>query len=125
MAERSNAIIHVVSLKAPEITAPGETTNIGIRTVSTQAAITLEFEAPWALREIANATGGRYWEAESLDRLRVAFAAIAELMGQRYVLRYVPEGSPRPGWHTLELKLRGKRGEVRTRKGYWVRPPTP
>jgi VWFA-related protein len=125
VAERSNALIHLVSLKPPAITAPGETTEMGIRSVSTQAAITLEFEGPWAFRQIAEATGGRYWEAESLDRVRAAFAAIAELMGERYVLRYAPEGSARPGWHTLELKLRGKRGEVRTRKGYWVSPPAP
>jgi VWFA-related protein len=125
VAERSNALIHLVSLKALGATAPGESTEIGIRSVTIRPALEIELEGPWALRQIAESTGGRFWEAESLDRLRVAFAAIAELMGHRYVLRYEPEGSPRPGWHTLELKLRGKRGEVRTRRGYWVRSPAP
>ena len=69
---------------------------------------------------IAELTGARYWEAESLDRLKTAFTAIAEAMGKRYVLRYVPENVKRPGWHKIELKLRGKKGDVRTRTGYWV-----
>jgi len=73
----------------------------------------------WALRQICEATGGAYWEAESLDRVKAAFAAIAEAMGKRYVLRYAPENVKRAGWHKIELRLKGHRGEVRTRNGYW------
>lgn len=120
VAERSNAVIHVVGLKPPQITAPGETANFGIRSVPVESPTALDFEAPWGLRQIAELTGGRYWEAESLDRLKTAFAAIAEAMGKRYVLRYVPENVKGPGWHRIELKLRGKKGEVHTRTGYWV-----
>ena len=120
VAERSNAVIHVVGLKPPQITAPGETANFGIRSVPVESPTALDFEAPWGLRQIAELTGGRYWEAESLDRLKAAFAAIAEAMGKRYVLRYAPENVKRPGWHKIELKLRGKKGDVHTRRGYWV-----
>jgi hypothetical protein len=52
--------------------------------------------------------------------LKTAFAAIADAMGRRYVLRYSPENVKRPGWHKIELKLRGKKGDVHTRSGYWV-----
>lgn len=120
VAERSNAVIHVVGLKPPNLTAPGETVEIGIRSVPVESPTALDFEGPWGLRQIAELTGGRYWEAESLDRLKTAFAAIAEAMGKRYVLRYAPENVKRPGWHRIELKLRGKKGDVRTRTGYWV-----
>jgi len=120
VAERSNAVIHVVGLKPPQLTAPGETVEFGIRSVPVESPTALDFEAPWGLRQIAELTGGRYWEAESLDRLKTAFTAIAEAMGKRYVLRYVPENVKRPGWHKIELKLRGKKGDVRTRTGYWV-----
>lgn len=120
VAERSNAVIHVVGLKPPQLTAPGETMEIGIRSVPLESPTALDFEAPWGLRQIAELTGGRYWEAESLDRLKTAFSAIAEAMGKRYVLRYVPENVRRPGWHKIELKLRGKKGDVHTRTGYWV-----
>ena len=120
VAERSNAVIHVVGLKPPQLIAPGETTHFGIRSVPVESPTDLEFEAPWGLRQVAELTGGRYWEAESLDRLKIAFGAIAEAMGKRYVLRYAPENVKRPGWHRIELKLRGKKGDVRTRTGYWI-----
>ena len=69
---------------------------------------------------VATETGGRYWEAESLDRLRTAFASIAEAMGKRYILRYAPENVSLAGWHKIELKVRGKKGDVHARRGYWV-----
>ncbi len=136
VAERSNTLIHLVSLRPREagarpsergdfgtINAPGESAaGRALRQVDqvTGGRAALEFEDSWALRQIAEATGGRYWEAESLDRLKTAFAAIAEAMARRYVLRYVPENVTRQGWHKIELRLRGKKGEVHTRKGYWV-----
>jgi VWFA-related protein len=120
IALRSNAVIHVVSLSLPaSLVATSQGDRIGpegeIRPVETPR---VEFENTWALRTIAEATGGRFWAAESLDRLRPAFAAIAEAMGKRYVLRYAPENVT--GWHTIALRLKGKKGEVRTRNGYWV-----
>lgn len=117
VAERSNAVIHVVSLKTPS-SADGISERAGFGSATTPEAS--EYEHTWALRQIAETTGGRYWEAESLDRLKAAFAAIAEAMGKRYVLRYTPENVARPGWHKIELKLRGRKGDVHTRSGYWV-----
>jgi hypothetical protein len=122
VAERSNALVHVVSLQPPTaVVAPSEfPLRFGNRMIPAEGTKSLEFESSFALRQIAETTGGRYWEAESLDRLKTAFLAIAEAMGMRYVLRYSPENVPRPGWHKVELKLRGKKGEVHTRSGYWV-----
>jgi VWFA-related protein len=120
-AERSNAMVHVVSLKAPEAASfPNASLDFKLMRVPTESNAVLEFENPWTLRRIAEATGGRSWEADSKDRLKAAFTAIAEAMGRRYVLRYTAENVKRPGWHTVELKLRGKRGDVHTRAGYWV-----
>ena len=125
VAERSNALVQVVSLQPPIATVEGSQgpLRFGNRMLPAEGTHSLEFESSWALRRIAEVTGGRYWEAESLDRLKTAFTAIAEAMGKRYVLRYVPENVPRPGWHKIELKLRGKKGEVHTRSGYWVVEP--
>jgi hypothetical protein len=71
------------------------------------------------LRQLAETTGGRYWEAESPQRLENAFAAIAEAIAHRYVLRYEPKGPIRSGWHRIELRLRGRPGNVHARRGYW------
>jgi VWFA-related protein len=126
VAERSNALIHVVSLRdsAPAF-VPTPSQIPGIEAPPGARRPTIEFEHTFALRQIAEATGGRYWEAESLDKLRPAFAAIAEAMAKRYVLRYVPENVKREGWHKIELRLKGARGRVQTRSGYWVRSPAP
>jgi VWFA-related protein len=122
VGERSNALVHVVSLQPPIALVGGSEgpMRFGNRMIPAEGTRSLEFESSWALRQIAETTGGRYWEAESLDRLKTAFAAIAEAMGKRYVLRYSPENIARPGWHRIELKIRGKKGDVHTRSGYWV-----
>jgi len=36
------------------------------------------------------------------------------------VLRYEAENVARAGWHTIAVRLRGKKGEVQARRGYWV-----
>jgi hypothetical protein len=104
-AERSNALVHVVALSYRRPTALKEPEHIRV------------------LREIAEATGGRLWESESPERLRDAFAAIAEAVGQRYVLRYEPRKVARPGWHAIDVRLRGREGAVHARRGYWAALP--
>jgi hypothetical protein len=37
----------------------------------------------------------------------------------RYVLSYSNEGVPEPGWHTLTVRLKRKKGDLLARKGYW------
>ena len=38
------------------------------------------------------------------------------------LLAYYPT-NPAPGWHTLDVTLRGVRGDVTARHGYWVALP--
>lgn len=121
VAERSNVAVHIVSLQPPaESEARGQDAELRWRIYPAEKSPALEFESSFALRQIAEATGGRYWEAGSKDRLRMAFVAIAEQMGRRYVLTYSPENVKGAGWHKIELRLRGKKGDVHARSGYWV-----
>jgi VWFA-related protein len=102
IAEKSNAYLHVVSLKRGA--APGSPKS----------------EQPWAMCQIAEATGGRCWEAASPAELRGPFSAIAEAMNKRYVLRYEPTNVKGAGWHAVDARLRGKKGDLHARRGYWV-----
>ena len=122
IAERSNVVVHVVSLQPPVALVAGAESPLrfGSHMLPADGTRSLEFESSWALRQIAETTGGRYWEAESLDRLKTAFAAIADAMGKRYVLRYSPENVKRPGWHKIDLKVRGNKRDVHSRSGYGV-----
>lgn len=99
VVERSTAIVHTVVW-----TDPGKE---------------MEADQVQALRRIAAAGGGRFWGADSPERLRRAFADIADAMSHRYILRYEPQGVERPGWHRIEIKLRGVKGDVQARSGYW------
>jgi VWFA-related protein len=128
IAERSNALVHAVVISAQ--TAPqaepdmgtSPSPHVGKYSGGTISARPSAFETPHhrAFRQIAESTGGRLWTAESPDRLRQTFAAIAEAMSHRYVLRFEPQVDPRPGWHRLELRLRSRPGQIQARRGYWV-----
>jgi len=111
VAQRSNALVHVVGWRPP--LPPELRRKLPRQTESPQER---------ALREIAEAAGGRFWDADSPPRLRQAFGAIALAMGHRYLLRYEPTGVAREGWHRIEARLRGTKGDVHTRRGYWVAP---
>jgi len=107
MVERSNALVHVVGWRPrPDFrTGTIVLSNSGYEKV---------------LREIAEASGGRFWGADSPARLRSAFAAVADSMRHRYVLRYEAKGVKREGWHRIEVRLKAGKGDVQVRRGYWV-----
>ncbi len=126
VVERSNALVHVVGIvpgvgPGPELSATAAP-QAGLRQAQAvpQGASNVEPIHNRTLRQIAEATGGRFWPSASPDRLRETFAAIAEAMSHRYVLRFEPPSGRKPGWHRLELKLRGKPGRIEARRGYWV-----
>jgi VWFA-related protein len=113
--QRSNALVHTVGWREPGRTEP-------VPGRINEAELSEEDQTR-ALRQIAEATGGRFWGADSPERLRRAFAEIADAMSHRYILRYEPQGVAREGWHRIEIKLRGQKGDLQARHGYWVAPP--
>jgi VWFA-related protein len=102
---RSGVVTHIVEL------APPVTPNAARRGLST------------VLDELADAGGGRRWSASSSGDLRELFARVLEELRSRYLLTYFPAGVVREGWHDVEVSLKGARGEVIARPGYFV--PTP
>ena len=80
--------------------------------------------AAWAAcsAAVAEASGGRFWTADSPARLQRAFSAVADAMRHRYVLRYELQGVKREGWHRIEVRLQREKGDVHVRRGYWVAP---
>lgn len=72
------------------------------------------------LGELAGITGGRTWSASKDKQLEELFTRVLDEMRARYVLRYTPVGPRTTGWHKIEVKLKGKRGEVTARPGYFV-----
>jgi len=71
------------------------------------------------LRDLADQTGGSAIEVESLRELSARFLTILEEFRHRYLLSYSPRGVAGPGWHRLEVRVKGRRGvSVKARPGY-------
>jgi VWFA-related protein len=68
--------------------------------------------------DLVRLTGGRRLEVESLDRVSDAFAEILSESRERYLLSYTPTGVKPGGWHDIQVRVRGRRAEVRARPGY-------
>jgi VWFA-related protein len=75
------------------------------------------------LGDVARATGGRLFEASSERDLRERFLEVLEDIRARYVLRFTPDVAGQPGWHALGVRLRGRKGELLARPGYWRGAP--
>lgn len=70
------------------------------------------------LEALADDTGGRVMYASDDSALESTFLSVLQEFRQRYVLSYTPQGVSTTGWHAIEVKLKGRRGEVRARRGY-------
>jgi Ca-activated chloride channel family protein len=72
------------------------------------------------LSELASAGGGRRWRASSSRDLRELFGNVLNELRARYLLTYTPKGVAREGWHDVKVILKGARGDVTARPGYFV-----
>jgi len=72
------------------------------------------------LESLALLTGGRFIEARQERRTARAVITALDEFRHSYALRYALSGVPLPGWHKLEVNVRGpRRYHVRARAGYF------
>ena len=71
---------------------------------------------------LADAGGGRVWQASSGRALRELFGKVLEELRARYLLTYSPAGVAGDGWHDVKVTLKDARGDVTARPGYFVAP---
>jgi VWFA-related protein len=115
-AERANALVEAVGFVAA---TPVRPVSLFPRSFVIREVLGFAVEPGMALRATAESTGGRLWTADDPARLTAAFAGISAAMNTRYVLRFEPDVRARAGWHRLDVRLRGGKGEVRARRGYF------
>jgi Ca-activated chloride channel homolog len=80
-------------------------------------------QKPEFLRDLGEATGGQVFENESAGNLEQRFLSVLDEFRRRYVLMYSPTSTD-PGWHRLEVRVKGRRGTVRSRPGYLADTPS-
>jgi hypothetical protein len=81
-----------------------------------------------ALKAGLETTGGRWHQATgvSVPSLTGTFRETFENFRQGYMLRYVPQGVTRTGWHTIHVTVPSAKGyTVRARTGYGIEDSTP
>ena len=69
------------------------------------------------LEAIASATGGRVIKADQTVNLPNAFEEILQEFRTRYLITYSPSSDAR-GWHAIDVKVKGRRADVKARRGY-------
>ena len=72
------------------------------------------------LGRLVQITGGQNWSAQSDRQLEELFGRVLDEMRARYLLTYSPSGSQKPGWHQIKVSLKGARGDVIAKQGYFV-----
>lgn len=72
------------------------------------------------LQDLAAETGGRVFPVDARRPMEDAFVRILDEYRHRYVLTYTAQGVERRGWHSVDVRLKGVRGTVHTRRGYDV-----
>jgi VWFA-related protein len=94
---------------------PGGVTGVGVGGAAFGAP---QFQIGF-LRSLADGTGGRVFRASARLPLEDLFELVLDDARTRYVLTYSPDKSM-PGWHKLNVKLVGAKGDVVARRGYFV-----
>lgn len=102
---RSGVITHIVELLPQDARFPGRSSVSDV------------------LDGLADAGGGRRWPATSSRALRELFVKVLDELRSRYLLTYYPTGVTREGWHDVKVTLKGARGDVIARPGYFVASP--
>jgi VWFA-related protein len=113
VARRTDVVIYPITTRGPIASVP-PLTELGVVGVRSQPA------AEYVLGELADDTGGRVVPVESERSLRETFLHALNEFRQRYVISYEPTDVPAAGWHTIDVKLRGRSGQIKARRGYSV-----
>jgi VWFA-related protein len=80
----------------------------------------VRFSPDKLLDKLAEAAGGRTFSSGSDDDMQELFTRALDEMRSRYVLTYTVAGEPKKGWHDIKVELKGARGDVTARPGYYV-----
>jgi VWFA-related protein len=72
------------------------------------------------LQEIAEQSGGRYFEAKKKDSVDDIYAQIAEELRTQFMMGYTPPKDQSSGYHSIHLTTKKKDLYVQTRQGYYT-----
>jgi VWFA-related protein len=107
-ARRADAVVYGVAVAATVASVDGSRT-MQPEYVRGQTAL---------LEKMASATGGRVIKADTTGNLSKVFDEILQEFRTRYLITYSPRGADAAGWHSIDVRIKGRHGDVRARRGY-------
>ena len=102
-AKRSPSVIYTIGL--------------GLGAIPTRRGAT---HPEFALRTLAQDTGGRMFAPRSADELPRVYNEIADELASQYVLGYVSNSTAPPAWRTLSVRVGRPELRARSRAGYYA-----
>jgi Ca-activated chloride channel family protein len=120
-AERSEAVVYTVAIDKARLK--------GRRALNFRSGVRLDSKQPVMrsddfLEQLASRTGGVQLST-SLEGLQKTFRRVVNNFRSRYVLTYAPGGVPDGGWHSIDVRVRGRNYKVTARRGYQRQVATP
>jgi VWFA-related protein len=119
VARRTDAVVYAIATGREESVISTGVSPTGERSGTARRTILVK-DAGEFLESLAEETGGRVSFASSNADLRSAFTQTLAEFRDRYVLSYAPAGVAATGWHRLDVRLKGKKGKVTARRGYFA-----
>jgi VWFA-related protein len=113
-AERSEAVVYCVAVDAPREERR--------RALNFRSGVRLDAKQPVVhstdfLEQLAARTAGERLSS-SLGGLQKTFRRVVDNFRSRYVLAYAPSGVPDGGWHSIDVRVKGRTYKVTARRGY-------
>jgi VWFA-related protein len=100
---------------------PSRVVDVANRAEAVVYAASTQRDRPRFLEELTAQTGGRVLRVEAGD-LAPTFVQVLREFRERYLLTYTPRGVSPDGWHTLDVRVKGRRLTVKARRGYAASP---
>jgi VWFA-related protein len=100
---------------------PSRVIDVANRTEAVVYAVSTQTDRPRFLEQLTTQTGGRLLRVDARN-LGPTFLEILKEFRQRYLLTYTPRGVSRGGWHTLDVRVKGRKLTVKARSSYAASP---
>lgn len=118
-AKRTDAVVYAVAVTRERVLPAGSDPVFAAVQRLHRGTIDVN-EAGRFLEHLTGESGGRILLATSDTDLTSAFTKTLAEFRDRYVLSYRPIGVGTTGWHRLDVSLKGKKGTVTARRGYFA-----
>ncbi len=112
-ARRTDVVVYIIAAKSAISLQPWTRSSSG----RTQRQL-LTPAAEHFLDQLADISGGRVVFTDDETPLREIFLDTLNEFRRRYVISYEPTGVAAGGWHAIDVRLRGRSGQVKARRGY-------